>query len=446
MRNGQATTRHLLLFAIVCFGLMQVAGSAGAQEELLQKKGLVRKQTKAGDVWVLAQYEAQVRGVLDNQDKALADLQKHDAEAAPFWEGYHKRMAQHAKEVKQLELDQAVIAYRGFGIPADVDAFNKKIPEFQKKVAEQVQPLQGQAGQWNHKRSGPLNAFVGAFVQADSLLTQLRDAYLGLKKDPEVISAIEKVGGRLGPGRDFTQLRSRVDKAAKDVQKLNVQLKEIKFAKSLFSSELDNPVVSNIDPKTEPAKYLEARNFEKRDGIWILRDEDLLAKLKERADLYDEKVKEVKLSMKKLRRRKDLEKMKAKQQAFKRKLDKKQDEIKAKVDKQGGATGGDFAAIRDWQKEKRKEVAFERRIADEEAKLNDAEDRYAIALDERFLFLERAVEQAIIIADRYGELAEDEDIIVATETLGEELGPAESFEKGYGRLKRMHRSAQKKRK
>jgi len=435
----------MAVLAVVSLGsllspaLLQAADPA----KLLESRGLHREEDKAGVVWVLND-QAQLAKTVEMLKASLANLRAFDAlpEVVAIRDTYNTTFKEWKKKDHEFHLEQAVRAYRSFGIPDEVDDFNKRIfPEYAKFVNEKWLPAQAGEQQRVAERQKYIDQFAQVFATADGLASQIHKQYRTLKADAQVLAALEQAGGRLGPSRALAVMRNEIKQASKDSQKLEVNLAKVKFAKSDFVTDLDIPIVEGIDPAKEPAKYLQARSFEKRDGIWILAGEDAVPKRVEQAREYESGIAKLR-SQVKPKLRKQLENAKKRLQATRKVLDSEQDKIKKKVTDQGWAvTAGDLESLKKWQDKKRKEVEFEWKIRDQEEKLLAAEDRLAIALEDQVAFLDKALEQAIVIGDRYGELAGDDNVLAAMDVLGEGLGPSESFGKLYSQLKRKHKKA-----
>lgn len=444
--------RSCVATIVAAFTLIFIATDvtrAADAKSALAKKGLV--QTADGKMWELQKDEAELAKQLEELDKILTGLSKFEGDETK--QGIQAEFEAFMKLKKEkedhLNLEGAVLAYRGFGDKSEVDKFNNELmPAYQTFVQEGQAKLLNEDGTFKveliyAERAARVKAFSDAFTAVDKTMAAIQKKYRGLKRDPKVIEAASQAGGRIGPGGTLGRMRSRIKDVSAQAQKLNVTISQVKFAKSLFDTELDNTIVRGIDPEKEPVKYLKARNFKKSDDIWLLKDEALLPAIMEQASDFEQRVKKAKSGYKP-RTQKKLEQEKMRHKQLVRLLDKEQDAIKKKVVDQGWAvTAGDISSIHDWQKKKRKEVLYSWKIRDAQEALNNASDKLANARADRAAFLRRAVDQMVLIAERYGELADDEDLMTALEAAGEGLGPTKSFESQYGKLKRSLRKAEK---
>ena len=395
------------------------AEAKSAPEKLLQSRGLHRQQGKDGGVWVLAE-EAELAAFLAGKGHAkptkkgqsagkklrspeavLADLRTFDE--FPDHVSFFSHSSEIEKQFRALEdktkLAAAVRAYRGLGNQDEVADYNDNMfPAFVKFHDEKLIPTRTKAAHLNAYRNAIIGEFNQAYGEPDDLAKAIRKKYRALKKDVAVRGAIETIGGRLGPSREFAVMRGTLKRISGDAQVLKVTLKRVKFANSLFDFEMDDPFVKDIDPEKDPVAYLEARGFEKQDGVWGLPAENMFPKIMDEANKYDKVVKKLKSQVTR-KRRKKIEKGTELLHATRSRLDAEQ----KKIFKDAFTTGAfDGAAYARWQEKKGKEMRLEWKIRDEVESLSAADDKFAVAWGDRQNFLQMAVDQAIVIAERYG--------------------------------------------
>ncbi|REJ67803.1 MAG: hypothetical protein DWQ31_10510 [Planctomycetota bacterium] len=410
----------------------------------LAKHGLQRHD----DVWRLT-LEDDLAAFLDTVEERMQAIDDFEANAdvVAFRRQFAKLKEEFERRDREFKLEREVRAYKGFGDKDEVDDFNFRIlPEFETFFNEKWQPAAAQAANLDANRKQLVDQFVKVFVLADNQVTTIAKKYRDVRKDAEALAVVAQEGGRLGPDHSFAQLRARLREAGKRANVLKIKIKGARSAGADFDVDIEIPTAENIDPAVHPVEYLTARSLREQDGQWILQAEDESKKRLDELKSFDAEAKSIRNELP-ARRRREQEKRKLFLQEKRRQLDAEHQRIRDKVMKQqnGRAYQDDLDNLKAWQDKKRKELAYELKVQAEDASILDAEGRLAYLLDDREAFLEKAVSQALTIAERYGDLAADEDVTKALQALGQELGPSESFQANYTKLRREHRKAQRQR-